>query len=507
MNAKSSDLARERRAADRSTEARLLALLRQRVDDRRRHPIDHIAWLPLQRRFLSDPSRFKLIRAGNQTIGKTTPMLAEVVGRCRGVHPSGVPVPRPPIEAWIVCASWQQSLGIQEKLAALLPWDELDPRTAWSVEAGFTPLKSPVVKFRNGSLIRIKTTSQDAISFAGATIDVVGFDEPPANARLLTEAVKRLEDRGGVLLLSLTPINAPAESLEHLRKLCASGKIMDHWEQLTPASLIPEGHEHPICTGDGRPKDAAWIAQLSELCEEHEIPIVVHGAWEGGSSDRYFARWVSSGPGAHVRADLPPAPSLICALGVDHGDRPGKQVAVLILIDETDPEAPQVCIVDEYTDPTGLATPADDARGILEMLRRNDLRWDELDYAHGDRVHMPGSAQQKSNKDLAAQVTKQLKAAGAPLPRGLVPMLETVKRGENRRGSLSVGQRYLTTLVNRGRLRVHPRCERVIAAFEHYMGKDDDWKDPIDAVRYALDPWIFGERNRRPLTATTVRMY
>ena len=483
---------------------RATTLARQRAAARRRDPIAHMAWLPLQLRFLVDRSRFKLIRAGNQTIGKTTPMLAEVIGRCRGHHPiPGVPVAPVPIEAWIICAAWQQSLGIQEKLAALLPWDEVDSSTRWSVEAGFAPTKSPVVLFRNGSIIRIKTCGQDAIAFAGATIDVVAFDEPPASTRLLTEAVKRLEDRGGILLLSLTPINAPVETLDHLQALCRVGTITDHWEELTPASLIPVGHTRPIATSDGRPKDAEWISHLADVCPEHEIPVVVHGAWEGGRGDRFFSRWSP----AHVSTVLPTAPTLLCVLGIDHGDRPGKQVATLVYVDETVPDEPSFYVVDEYTDDEGTASPADDARGVLAMLARHEVEWSDLDYAHGDRVHMPGTAQQKSNKDLSAQVAKLLKSSGISLPRGLVPTLETVKRGENRRGSRSVGERYLTTLINKGRIKVHPRCKRIVSAFEKYSGKDDDWKDPIDAIRYAIDPWIFGERGRSSRVTAPVRFY
>ena len=91
----------------------------------RRDPIAAMSWLPLQLAFLSDTFPRRMIRAGNQTIGKTTPALAEVTGRCRGRHPlfesHGLLIPAPPIEAWVICATWPQSLGIQQKLAALLP--------------------------------------------------------------------------------------------------------------------------------------------------------------------------------------------------------------------------------------------------------------------------------------------------------------------------------------------------------------------------------------------------
>jgi hypothetical protein len=106
---------------------------------RRADPVAYMRWLPLQHEFLWSDERVKQIRAGNQTIGKTTPALAEVIGRCRGVHPLGRPgvYRQPPIEAWVICASWSQSLGIQAKLAALLPWGEVTERTSYDPISGF----------------------------------------------------------------------------------------------------------------------------------------------------------------------------------------------------------------------------------------------------------------------------------------------------------------------------------------------------------------------------------
>jgi hypothetical protein len=54
----------------------------------KRDPGGYYRWLPRQDRFLRDPSRRKLIRAGNQHSGKTTVALYELIGRCLGTHPA-----------------------------------------------------------------------------------------------------------------------------------------------------------------------------------------------------------------------------------------------------------------------------------------------------------------------------------------------------------------------------------------------------------------------------------
>jgi hypothetical protein len=356
-----------------------------------------------------------------------------------------------------------------------------------------------------GSLIRIKTTAQSkgkraAISFAGATIDVVLFDEPPDSIRLLTEAVMRLEERGGILLISMTPINVSAETLAHIRGMCDRGIIKDHWAELTPAELIPVGSSRPVRTADGRPKDAAWIAERYTKCDEYEAPIVVHGRWDGGQVDRYFSRFTVETHVTSQRQTPKDDRPYIVVLGIDHGNRPGKQVAILMIVDESVPDSPVFHVIDEYEDSTGIAEPKDDARAILSVLARHGLVWSDLDYAHGDRAHLPGSEDQKSNRDLMLQIRRQT-APDPKISTTLRPQIETVKRGEGRAQSRSTGERYLYHAVSHGRFFVDPRCKRVIAAIVGYSGLDDEHKDPIDAIRYAIDPWIFRERHRRPGSA------
>lgn len=465
--------------------ARAALAARALAEARARRPLDHMQWLPLQVAFLCSHRRVKQIRAGNQTIGKTTPMLAEIVWRCLGEHPFSVPTATPPITAWVVCASWSQSLEIQKKLWELLPKDRLTANTRWSDINGFAPTKSPVVEFDNGSIIRIKTTGQDALDFAGATIDVIGFDEPPKKPRTFVEALQRVEDRGGVVLLSYTPINAPTA---YLRELCEAGAIEDHWGgPLTPEQLIPVGSDTPLRTKDGRLKDAAWIEERRSKVPAHEVEVVIDGAWETRAVGAYYEPVFR--PATHVRSLAVEGRRRIM-VGIDHGHKPGKQVAILVLVDESGPH-PALYVLDEYTDPTGTATPEDDARGILGMLARNGLRWVDVDEVHGDRVHMPGTGAQKSNRDLAVHIGKALRVPADHLR----PRIDTVKRGEGRgAGSRSAGERWLYhALVREGGFAMHPRCTRGRSAFEQYTGVDDETgsKDWMDAMRYAVDSLIF----------------
>lgn len=456
--------------------------LRARAD-----PARFIAWLPNQARFLCSKALCKQIRQGNQWGGKTWAALSEVIGRCVGRHPLGdqgfeYPPTGPGFEAWVICDSWSQAVTIMAKIRALLPEDDVEPDTLqwWNPATGFRG-KNPIVRFRNGAIMRIKTANQDPKSLASGTIDVALFDEPPPNERVFTEVQQRLQQKGGVLLLSYTPVNAP---VEYLKEYVAEGKIEDHWSPLTPEALIPVGRTRPLRGPDGRVRDAQWIAELRHQVPAVQAPVVIDGEWEFRSVGAYF-EGVWDPRMVHTRM---PAEEVLLLIGADHGDRPGKQIILLVAVLET-PDGLFIYVVDEYVDETGVAGPPDDARGLLAMLERHGQTWKDLRYAHGDRVHMPGKGQQKSNKDLAVQISKLLK-----IPFGdLKPPFETVKRGAGRgAGSLSAGSRWLHYAMVQGRFAVHPRCVRLIEAIPKYDPlKDDDSKDPIDALRYALDPFIF----------------
>jgi hypothetical protein len=284
------------------------------------------------------------------------------------------------------------------------------------------------------------------------------------------------------------------------------GRISDNWRPLTPAELVPVGRARPIRTEDGRPMDQAWIEALIANTPEHEIDVRVHGGWEFRSVDRYFTVFRDGGTDSHVHARYPSV-EFDLVLGIDHGSRPGKQIAVLMAVwketvvdkDGRTTTYTRVYVIDEYVDETGLATPADDARGVLNMLARYGWTWGDLKFAGGDRVHMPGSGRQKSNKDLAAQIAKLLQVP----PDALHPPIRTIKRGEGRgANSVEVRARWLFHRMAEGGFGVHPRCKRVRASLATTDLSDDDAKDPFDGVVYGLDPYIFP----RMAVATTVRL-
>ena len=134
--------------------ARAATELRDRSE---RDPLQFWRPTPPQLAWLSDSASVKLLRGGNQ-IGKTMATCAEVHWRCTGTHPY-LTTHNPPVEIWIICHSWEQSVSVQQKFWELAPKADLHPDTEYVPGKGFRG-KVPVVRYKNGSLVRIKTTIQ-----------------------------------------------------------------------------------------------------------------------------------------------------------------------------------------------------------------------------------------------------------------------------------------------------------------------------------------------------------
>lgn len=467
--------------SERLQEAKSKALaLADRADAR---PGNYRRWLPPQWAFLTAREKRLLLRAGNQVYGKTTAGLAKVVdfvearGQYTGRQFSG------PVEAWIITASWSQSIAIQKKLWAEIDKTKLAASVVFDQVRGFRG-KNPAVQYADGSIIRIKTTQQGGLNLAGATIDAALFDEPPASARIYSEVQKRVLARGGYVWLTLTPINAP---VGWLRELVEKGQIRDLHYPLRPEYLIPVGSSKPYQLQDGTICDQSWIDAVIADSLPYEVPVVVHGDWECRVLGRIFTAFQAqshSGPvSLRGRWKL--------AAGFDYGSKIGKQIGLLLAIDDSG-DWPRVVVLGEYVGGENTSSE-EDARAFLRLLQRWGISWSQLNSAWGDRLYIRG-AEQKSNKAMAWELAKQLKLSDV---RKLTPKIRTVKRGAGRgSGSVDLGCRYLHQLLVRpGHFLIGSECPYLLEAFQKWNGQDDTYKDHIDALRYALQDYIFARRS------------
>ena len=453
----------------------------------RERPGQLFDWLPLQDEYLRSTARYRLLRCGNQTIGKTTVALYDLMLHATGEHPHRADGRAGPDEYWLLCVSWNASISVQNKLWSILDKSRVHPDTEFDQRKGFVG-QHPAVRVRHArggySIIRIKTANQGGLTLASATIGGVVVDEPPKSSRIFTELMSRVERRGW-LAICMTPVNADVGFLREICEAEASTWVDIH-RPLTPAELIPVGRTTPLRDGLGRPMGADWIRERESKVPAHEVGIVVHGEWDVRSVDRFFSHWTQD------VGEPPPGVDLWAAVGVDHGSRPGGQTAVLIgCQDRGLAELPHVYALDEYTDPDGSALPTHDAAAILAMLERQGWSWSDLSDACGDIAQQAGHAGGKSNAQLSACIRRQLGQRAR-----LRPVLRTAKRGTNRgAGSALRRARYVHWLTVSGRLTISDRCPRLLEAMDCWDGSPrHDSKDILDGLYYALDRWCFERR-------------
>lgn len=486
-----------------STTALVRAATAAREIARRREadPLAQIQWTPPQAALLESGAKRVLLRTGNQWAGKTTCGLTEVIYHCLGAHPRK-DVPPPPAEWWVLTASWSQSVSIQAKLWALLPKDEIDPRTEYDPVRGFVG-RHPTVRFKNGSLIRIKTSRQGGLSLAGSTLSGVLVDEPPTSARVYSEIERRLTRTGGRLIMTITPVNADVRWLQELCEMPDS-PIADLHFPMRPENMIPEGRTQPLTTEDGVVMDQAWCDLQRRSVLPWEAPVTLDGEWAFTQAGRVFAGY---DPDRHripnlLRSSVAPQGQVKLCLGLDYGEDALRTAGVLVYLDDSGPH-PKIYCVAEYA-PQGPTTEDMDAVGILSMLAARGDTWASLDHAHGDKKYS-GRSTSKSNRSMLLALQREMKLVAPPLP-----AIRGAKRGAGAgAGSLWSSIRLLhDAMVRPGHFFVDARLDRLHDCLLKWQGGGrEEWKDQLDALRYSVRPWWYGGRGLASIGRTLHRRF
>lgn len=415
---------------------------------------------PPHEAFLRDAARFRLLRAPNQS-GKTIVGAADLLWRCLGVHPF-LSVPPPPLRARVICHSFDQSKVIQEKIAGLMPAGVLAPQTNYSPMLGY---RHKTILFANGSKVTIHSTHQEAIALASATVGHIWIDEPP-DAPTYAECTSRLVQTGGTLTATLTPVGRP---LQFLR---------DAVEE--PGSMIGETH-FELSRANCPWMTEAQVAEAIRACLPGERPQRIRGEWDGVTPDRQLDGFDDDCISDTIDHDG----DAMVLLGADHGERPGAEVWLLVYLWRGQDGRPHGHVWDEYAS-AGRTTEVQDAEHVRRMLERHGLSPYSVDRCRGD-VNTAGKSQARMT------VNETFERAFADMVGGKPPFkIEKPRKGP---GSVVRAARVVNVAFLDRRLRVHPRCKKLIETCRHWQGDDaSDLKHAFDALGYiaydALDPTI-----------------
>lgn len=461
--------------------------------DRRvgRYRLEWVVWTPAQLKWLKDPSRRKLFRTGNQA-GKTWVGLAEVHYRCTGTHPF-YRTHTPPVECWIICASWKQSISIQKKFWELIDRDAVIASTEFSERNGFRG-KDKAVEYKNGSIVRFKTTQQasetEALEMASGTVHYVHIDEPTYR-RVYAELSQRVARTGGSIGLTLTPINGP---VGWLRALVNKGIIEDHHHRCTPELFWPIGAREPLRDEVGTLLDQAWIDERALEIDESEIDVILHGGWETKAQLRSIAAFKEKlhvvpaaaeriGEALSLRSGWPWAEPVHVCLATDHGVLAAHQ-CWLVLAYQTRHTGPawdrvHIRVVGEYFNPAG-SSEEDDVEGVEQLLRAVGLSLDHVVLGVGD-TNRAGRSRGAAMLNTEYQ---DLFAAQMGLPKSNPSfVIDNAHKGSD---SLGYGVKVLNNTLRRSHLEIGADCPTLIEAVKRWSGKDDSFKHAVDALRYGV---------------------
>ncbi len=457
-----------------------------------RDPLRFFRPTPPQRAFINDPSPVKMLLGGNQ-VGKTYASCALLLYHCLNRHPVLKTDP-PPIEAWLVTHSHEQSRTIQAKLYSMIPKDELHPDCEFVPGKGFRGL-APVVRFKNnGSIIRIKTANQ-GLGLASATANLICIDEP-VDALVFNELLARVLRGGtggksGTLAISMTPVGSV--DVAYLRDMIEADRISVHRASLTVKDTTPI-HCKPLLTQE---QIDNITANFLPIDREARITGSLDVTPQGVIFDCFDPMTMIS------RSPVPAGGDYRFCVGVDHGSQPNTQIAILCCIDMKDPQAPSIYVLDERIG--GTSTPEQHATDILQMLEENQVD-PKLCTWTGDNLHM--GSQNKKAKKMSNLILMRAFERVLHLPPKALPF--TIRTAVKYRHSVYFGASMIHAIMQRKQFFIQPRCKVTISSISNWTMKRsqsersrDKFQHSIDALRYCVMP-VLDYRYRAP---AKLRMY
>lgn len=420
---------------------------------------------------------------------KTTRGAIDVLLLLHGKHPWKKPTHNRPIRGWAVGYSAKQMLAVMRVVRQWAPADWVIGED-WNEDRGYLNAK---LKIRhapsNGvSWLEFRTAGENQLGLASADLDIVWPDEPMREEHV-NELSARVMLSKGFFISTLTAVGAPVEYLrrdvEKDAQTVSMGPAFDGyplWEttrnerwQYTRFSFDPRNCPH-ITRED--------VDVAKRVYSRAEWPQRIYGQWEGVDVDRWFS---SFDPKENV-SEFTPGPQWRFGVSIDHGERPGTQVFVLLAYTE-DNVRPQVHVLGEATN-RERTDYKKDAKALLDLLARNDLTINDLDWIVGD-INSGGKSMAglSANAALAYYVAEEVaERLGIKDPKYYPTVsIEPARKGS---GSVDWGWRVLSYGFGTGDFAIVPGLEKVRNFLLYWKNSatatDAGYLHAGDALRYGV---------------------
>lgn len=437
-------------------------------------PISYFVPTKPQQQFINDPAPIKMLLGGNQ-IGKSAATCYLLAVTCLQRHPTLKTDP-PPVECWLITHSHEQSRTLQQKLYDMIPKNELHETCEFVRGKGFRGM-SPVIRFKNNSIIRIKTANQ-GLGLASSTVNLVCIDEP-VHMDVFNECLSRTIRGGangtrGTLAISMTPVGGV--DVSYLEDMMNEDKISVTVGRLCVEDTTPIGLA-PLLSAT---QIKSVVDSFLPVDREARVNGSFHVAPLGVIFTHFNDNMISSQP-------APAGGDYRFAIGLDHGSTPNSQCVVLAAIDMKDQFKPKVYILDEYS--AGEAPPEAHARAILAMLERHQIPYNKVLWT-GDSEHRNSRGFKMSNLALMRAFESVLQ-----IPHKTLPFY--IRTAVKRRHSVYFSASLLHSIMARSHFFVQPHCKRLIMSIKNWTMKRtqdqrsrDVYGHMIDALRYCVTPAI-----------------
>lgn len=424
---------------------------------------------PPQSKFHQDPARKRLFRAGNQ-IGKTRSGAAEAWFHALGDHPYR-DTPPPGNTGWVLASDLKSGWpSISKKMREIEPLGAVSPATSYDDARGYYYRGIRAIQLNNGSIIVGKGSDQNTLALASGTVDWQWVDELP-KASHWSEFRSRGAVRNAPIWVTLTPIGRPAEWLRTL----VDGDVHTKGEPQEPDW---SSHVVPLTVENAPHRTVQDIEDQIASIPSWERSIRIKAGWESVTVARRVPGFTDAN--IFVQGEAHPLDKLTSiGIGADWGETVGNTIFVLVGYQES---TEVMYVLGEWT-PTDRMTPMAEAKG----LKANLLDVWGLSPFHVE--HFRGDSNSAGRRGVAVTCNQLMERSMSELVNSSTPVFKCRPPWKGA-GSVRARARILSNACLEGKLLVHQDCTRVIGSLRHWMGNNDKYKHPFDALAYISDCYV-----------------
>ena len=440
---------------------------------------------PPQKSFHRDKSRKRLFRSGNQ-LGKTRSGAAETWWHATGTHPYRA-TPPVPNEGWILASDLKNGWpSICRKLREVEPLGVVSSSTSYDNARGYYYRGIRAIQLNNGSIIIGKGSDQSTLALASGTVDWQWVDELPKQSHW-SEFRSRGAVRNAPIWVTLTPIGRPAEWLRSI----VDG---DPHTKSDPEDPDWSSHVVPLTVDNCPHRTVQDIEDQIASIPSWERSIRIKAGWESITVARRVPGF--SDANIFIQCEAHPLDRLTSiGIGADWGETVGNTIFVLVGYQES---TETLYVMGEWT-PTDRMIPIEEARGLRDNLLG---LWG---FTPNHVEHFKGDSNSAGRRSVAMTCNQLRERSVADMMGSSIPIFRC-KPPWKGPGSVRARARILSNACIEGKLMVHQDCHRVIGSLRHWMGNNDKYKHPFDALAYVSDCYFgLSSSNGDTLQYTIVR--